>query len=109
MSCAWEKLYQAVDDLVTCEKPLRKCLVDVCTNSLNTLDESDFPEQDQKDDFRRFIESITKCNGVGSEGKVQATISKMNNYEVLEVVEKILSFYDKVPVLPCGQPSCHLI
>ena len=96
MSYVWEKLYQAVDDLVTCEKPLRKCLVDVCTYNLSTLDESHFPEENQKDEFRRFIDSITTCNAVGSEGMVQVTIYKMNNYEVLEMVEKILSMYDKV-------------
>lgn len=46
--------------------------------------------------YPTFIFHITKCNAVGSEGMVQATIYKMNNYEVLEMVEKILSMYDKV-------------
>lgn len=96
MSYVWEKLYQAVDTLTTCKKPLRECLVDVCTYNLNTLDENHFPEENLKCEFRRFIDNIARYKTVENEGRIQATINNMNNYEVLEMVEKILNMYDEV-------------
>lgn len=100
MSYVWKQLFQAVYTLATREKSLRESLVDVYTYHLLHLDEDTSPgdifsenlyPEHLKNDLRQLCSDITEF-----EGTAEATIHRMDDAEVLETVEKILSVYDEI-------------
>lgn len=97
MSYAKEQLYQALHSLIIGEESLRKRLVSVCTYHLAPLElhQIDIPDE-IKAEFLQFMNDISRFEAEGDKGTFHATVYKIDEDEVVRMVERIISMYEVV-------------
>jgi hypothetical protein len=89
-----EKLWQAIDVLVTSEGRLQERLASAAINltGIYLPLESDLPKKNQEE-FKSIIQNLSKETAKGDEGAIQATTYKMNDQEAKQVARRILDLY----------------
>ena len=98
LNYTWEKLFVAVLGMAKSDESLQDRLVGAHL-SFHTLGDEDFPEGELRESFQEIMHALTWRPAKGDEGTVRATTSLMGNQEAAELVEKIVSLYDKVAQL----------
>jgi len=97
MSYAWEKFNNTIYDLATGEKPLRQRLVDAYSQHIEVLREENIPEE-IKAEFTQLSNDISRAENQG-EGTIDATVKQLKDSEILQIVERIMTIYQKLCTL----------
>ncbi len=92
-----EKLWQAIDTLVTSGGRLQERLASAATGLAGVYlpSKSDLPKKYQEE-FKSIIQDLTKEPAKGDEGAIQATTGKMDDQEAEGVARRILSLYTQL-------------
>jgi hypothetical protein len=94
----WEKLYTTVLILASGNGSVQDRLIDAYISSLMRLEPDDLPKVLRKE-FSELQYKLTRVEpSYPGEGRIHATISKMENIEANKVVEQIISIYDRYRV-----------
>ena len=92
---AWENLRLAIKTLAGGKKDLRIRIYDAYVSALMKLTPADFPKGLGRE-FSYLLDRLTKEEPViTGEGKVMATLNAMNEMELDNIVERIVSIYDR--------------
>jgi MoaA/NifB/PqqE/SkfB family radical SAM enzyme len=94
MSYAHEKMYVAVSTLAG-PGTQRERLADAYISSVIRLLDKDIPEE-LRERFQILKEKITCEEAKGDEGTVKATVNAIEDNEVNEMAEEIVSLYDNI-------------
>lgn len=92
---AWEKFFDAVLSLARSRDNIKTRLKRAYIESIHFVDIEDIPEN-ALDDFKYLENEITRAESFGAEGLVAASIDEMSEDEIVKLIEKIVSIYDKV-------------
>jgi hypothetical protein len=93
LSYAWEKFHTAVLTL-TGDGSARERLYNAYIFSIGHIKTSEDIPEDLREKFENLRAKLTSIDPVGQEGKVQATVSSMNDFEISRITEEIVSIYD---------------
>jgi hypothetical protein len=92
---AWEKLYAAIWILAGGDRDLRERIYDAYVSALIRLTPEDFPKGLGRE-FSYLLNRLTKEEPVKpGEGKAMATLNAMTEKELDNIVERIISIYDR--------------
>lgn len=97
MSYACEKFNNTIYDLATGENPLRQRLADAYSEHIAVISEENIPEE-IKAEFTQLSNYISRAENQG-EGTIVATIKELEHSKILEIVEKIMTIYQKLCTL----------
>lgn len=62
--------------------------------SLGNIKTSEDIPADLREKFKNLCDTLTRITPTGQEGKVEVTVSQMDEIEILKVTEDIIGFYD---------------
>lgn len=93
----WEKLYTAVNILVTGQGTIQERLGSAYADSLMRLggDRDEIPEE-IRNDFEALEKALTREEAQGEEGTIEATMRVMEADEAAKHAETILNMFDTV-------------
>ena len=93
LSYAWEKFHTAVLTLAG-SGTTKERLTNAYVFSLGHIKTSEDIPSDLRERFENLCDTLTRNTPTGQEGKVVATVSQMDEIEILKVTEDIIGFYD---------------
>ncbi|MFC1751408.1 hypothetical protein ACFL2V_21750 [Pseudomonadota bacterium] len=91
----WEKLHMAVHSLAGSASQPERLSNAVVFSLIHITPENDLPEE-IRDEFKEFMSDITNVEAKADEGSVQATVNTLDELQISNHVDKIISFYDTV-------------
>ena len=94
MSYTWEKFHQAIHSLAGSGSQ-RERLVNAYVFNITHVKVEEVPKEIQEE-FQKFTKDMTCIPAKGSEGSVQATVNKMTEIEVIQMIERIISMHDTI-------------
>ncbi len=94
-SSGWEKLHTAVSCLAGMGDQSERLVDAVVSSLIRITPDRDLPPE-IRSDFAQFIGEITSVKGKRAEGKIRATINRLDEMGVHRAIEKIIGFYDTV-------------
>lgn len=91
----WEKFHLAMSGLATSTKSVQSRLADAYVYHLMHAEHDGLPE-DIREDFQQLKEALSRKNAVGDEGSVAASAAALDEVEAHNLVDLIISMYDRV-------------
>jgi cell division septum initiation protein DivIVA len=91
----WEKFHLAVRDLASGKDSFQKRLADIYMVHLSHVGNHEMPDE-IREDFERLQTALTQEQPKSDEGSVVASVRVMSEVEVLELIDLIVSMYDRV-------------
>ncbi|WP_410751782.1 hypothetical protein [Citrobacter sp. U14242] len=95
LSYAWEKFHTAVLTLAG-DGNIKERLSNAFIFSIDHIKASEDIPEDLREQFESLCDNLTRIDPVGNEGKVQATVSQIDSFELSKTAEDIVSFYDTI-------------
>lgn len=90
----WEKFYCAILTLAS-SGSLPQRIIDAYTFSIINLKKEDIPEPLQEK-FEELTEMLTRKSPIRDEGSVSATVNSLDELELKEAAELMVSLYDSI-------------
>lgn len=91
----WEKMHDAVRSL-TGTVSQRERLQNACLYSIHLLDRAEFPSQRSAKMYAELMETLRSGKPKADEGLILASIKQMDDRQVQETIDLIISIYDDV-------------
>lgn len=98
---AREKFFSAVLGLAQGDRPARERLADAYTSSLMHLRPDDLPKELQKN-FKGIESALTRVSAKGDEGSVAASAAALDDREIRQIIEKVVSMADALAKYAAG-------
>ncbi|WP_020405215.1 hypothetical protein [Hahella ganghwensis] len=95
ISYGWEKLHSAIHSLCGQGEQAERLLNSVVFSLIQITPENDLPEE-MRQEFQQFMDDMTSVEAQRDEGRVKATIDTLDEIEIGNKIEKVISFYDSI-------------
>ena len=95
ISYGWEKLHTAVHSLCGNGSQSERLVSAVVFSLIRIEPKEDLPEELQEE-FEEFMKQMISTPAKGDEGTAQATINTLDEMQIKNAIEKIISLYDSV-------------